>query len=113
MFYVYILANKPHGTLYIGYTGDLSLRMIQHKRKYNKGFSNRYNLDKLVWNERHETKAAAFARERQMKEWNRSWKIKRIEALNPEWEDLSFALRGGHNTAGFDLRCKSSRPSVG
>ncbi|NNC36716.1 MAG: GIY-YIG nuclease family protein [Hyphomonadaceae bacterium] len=89
MFYVYMVTNKPNGTLYIGQTDDLSKRAFEHKTKVYPGFSRKYGCTKLVWFERHETRASAVLRETRMKEWKRSWKIRRIMKLNPDWNDLS------------------------
>ena len=88
-FYVYIITNKPNGVLYIGFTNDLSRRILEHKRKQTKGFSSKYNLSKLVYWEEFETSYEAFMRERQMKKWKRIWKIELIEKDNPEWKDLA------------------------
>ncbi|PHQ68173.1 MAG: GIY-YIG nuclease [Robiginitomaculum sp.] len=92
MFFVYILANKQNGTLYLGHTDDLGERILQHKLKANYGFSSKYNCVRLVWFETHETRESAFKRERQMKKWNRAWKLRRIETNNPEWDDLYDGL---------------------
>jgi len=88
-FYVYILTNKPNGTLYIGLTNDLKKRVQQHKRKQVKGFTEKYNLSKLVYYESFLNHNEAFQRERRMKKWNRQWKINLIIVKNPEWKDLS------------------------
>ncbi|PHS76217.1 MAG: GIY-YIG nuclease [Robiginitomaculum sp.] len=90
--YAYILANKQNGTLYLGHTDDLGERILQHKLKINYGFSSQYNCVHLVWFETHETRASAFKRERQMKKWNRAWKMRRIETDNPDWVDLYDGL---------------------
>jgi putative endonuclease len=87
-FYVYILASQRNGTLYIGYTDDLSRRMIEHKEGVFRGFAWKYGVDRLGWFEAHETRDAAWTRERQMKKWRRAWKIELIERLNPDWRDL-------------------------
>ena len=87
-FYVYILASKKNGTLYIGITDNLEKRVWEHKEKIFKGFTAKYGVDKLVWYEAHGTRASAFSRERAMKKWNRQWKINLIEKENPYWEDL-------------------------
>ena len=88
-FYVYIVASKRNGTLYIGSTDDISRRMIEHKAKTFGGFTAKYGVDKLVWFEEHETRDSAFQRERKLKVWRRAWKIALIERSNPEWRDLS------------------------
>lgn len=87
-YYVYILANKRNGTLYIGSTSGLAKRVWQHKNKAVEGFTKKYGVDKLVHYEVAETQEAAAQRERQLKKWNRAWKIRLIEEKNPEWEDL-------------------------
>jgi putative endonuclease len=86
--YVYILTNKPNGTLYIGVTSDLIKRIYEHKEKLADGFTKQYGLDLLVYYEIHDSIEAAILREKQMKEWKREWKIKRIEEHNPTWRDL-------------------------
>jgi putative endonuclease len=88
MFYVYLLASKPYGTLYIGVTSDLPKRIFEHKSKAVPGFTNRYGIDKLVWFEVHDAAEAAIRREKQIKEWRRNWKISLIEQENPHWVDL-------------------------
>ncbi|MDJ0780038.1 MAG: GIY-YIG nuclease family protein [Gammaproteobacteria bacterium] len=85
---VYILTNKPDGVLYIGVTTNLAQRTWQHRQKLVDGFSKKYNLRRLVWFERHESIVSAITREKQMKKWNRDWKIQLIEAANPAWNDL-------------------------
>lgn len=87
-FFVYILASKRNGTLYTGSTDDLGKRVREHKTKATPGFTSKYGVDKLVWYETHDTRDASLARERQIKEWKRSWKLELIEAFNPNWEDL-------------------------
>jgi putative endonuclease len=88
-FYVYILANKPNGVLYVGMTNELERRIAEHKGKQIRGFTHKYNVDKLVYFEEFETYNEAFQRERQMKKWKRDWKIELIENMNPEWRDLA------------------------
>jgi putative endonuclease len=88
MFFVYVLASKPHGTLYIGSTSDLVRRVWDHKVKAVPGFTAKYGVDRLVWFERHDTLESAMIRERRIKGWNRSWKIQLIEQDNPQWIDL-------------------------
>ena len=86
--YVYILTNKPNGTLYIGVTSNLPKRVAEHKAKVVEGFTAKYGLDRLVYYEVADTMEAAITREKQMKEWKRAWKVKRILDTNPEWCDL-------------------------
>jgi putative endonuclease len=86
--YVYMLASKPYGTLYIGSTVDLARRVYEHKEKAIPGFTAKYGVDKLVWFEEQETIAAARYREHQIKEWKRDWKITLIEKGNPQWVDM-------------------------
>jgi len=88
MFYVYLLASKPYGTLYVGVTSDLVKRVWEHKNKAVPGFAARYNVDRLVWFEAHESAEAAIRREKQIKEWKRAWKISLLESDNPHWTDL-------------------------
>jgi putative endonuclease len=87
-FFVYILANRRNGTLYIGMTDDLVKRIWQHRNNVIPGFTQRYDVKILVWYERHESRESAFARERKMKKWNRAWKLELIEKSNPDWRDL-------------------------
>ncbi len=85
---VYILANNPIGTLYIGVTSDLVQRVWQHKSDFEEGFTKDYGVHRLVWYEVHETMESAIAREKALKKWNRAWKIELIEKTNPKWTDL-------------------------
>lgn len=87
-YYVYILASKRNGTLYIGVTSDIVRRVGQHRERLIDGFTQRYDIKRLVWFETHEDVKAAITREKQLKKWNRSWKIKLIQAGNPDWRDL-------------------------
>ena len=91
---VYILASKPNGTLYTGVTSDLVKRIYQHKSHLTEGFTDRYDVDRLVWFEMHATMESAIQREKAIKKWRRAWKIKRIERSNPEWRDLYPDLLG-------------------
>lgn len=91
-YFVYILASKKNGTLYIGVTNDLTRRIDEHKRGLVEGFTKKYNVKNLVYFEQTEDVESAITREKQMKEWQRSWKIKLIEKNNPEWKDLSLDL---------------------
>jgi putative endonuclease len=88
-FYVYILASKKNGVLYIGVTNDINRRVLEHKKKLVKGFSSRYNVDKLVYLESFKLIKESIQREKQLKKWNRDWKIELIEKDNPEWNDLA------------------------
>lgn len=87
-YYVYILTNKKHGTLYIGVTNNLIRRVDEHRRGVHEGFTKRYNLKKLVWFDVTDDVSAAIWREKCMKKWYREWKIRLIEESNPEWRDL-------------------------
>ena len=92
MFYVYILASKPYGTLYIGTTSDLAWRVWEHKNNVVPGFTKRYGVHHLVWFETHQSRDAALQREKQIKDWKRDWKINLIERENRHWRDLSLTL---------------------
>ena len=87
-FFVYILASRRNGTLYIGMTGDLTRRYFQHRLETLPGFTKRYGVKMLVWFEEHGSRQSALVRERQMKNWNRKWKLDLIERTNPQWRDL-------------------------
>ena len=93
MFFVYILARQPHGTLYVGVTSHLVQRIWEHKCKAVPGFTAKYGVDRLVWFEPHQDWESAIRREKQIKEWKRAWKIQLIEADNPHWIDLYYDLR--------------------
>jgi len=85
---VYILANQRNGTLYVGVSSDLVKRIWIHKNDFIEGFSKQYGVHSLVFYELHANMAAAITREKQIKKWNRSWKMELIESTNPEWKDL-------------------------
>jgi putative endonuclease len=87
-YFVYILASKKNGTLYIGVTNNLVRRVIEHKEKLVKGFTYNYNVDKLVYYEVFESRELAIRREKAVKKWYRNWKIELIEQSNKNWEDL-------------------------
>lgn len=87
-FCVYILASKRNGTLYIGVTSDLLKRIWQHKNKLVEGFTQKYNVNRLVYFEIHPGAESAIIREKQMKKWKRAWKLRLIEGKNPKWKDL-------------------------
>jgi putative endonuclease len=84
----YILTNRRNGTLYVGMTDDLVKRIWMHKTEVLAGFTKEYGVKILVWYEVHESRESAFARERQIKKWNRAWKLELIEKMNPSWRDL-------------------------
>ncbi len=88
-YYVYILANKSNTTLYIGVTRDLKRRLYEHKNKLVKGFTERYNINKLVYFEDTNDVSVAIEREKQLKSWNRARKNALVETINPDWCDLS------------------------
>ncbi len=89
---VYILASKRNGTLYIGVTSDLSKRIYEHKNHTFDGFTKKYHIHILVYYECTTNVSAALIREKQMKKWNRKWKLGLIEKENPDWKDLSDGL---------------------
>jgi putative endonuclease len=90
--FVYILASKRNGTLYIGVTNNLPRRVAEHKAKLVPGFTRKYSIDLLVYFEAFDSILEARAREHAMKRWRRAWKIELIEKLNPDWRDLSDQL---------------------
>ena len=91
-YYVYLLASRRNGTLYIGVTNDLVKRAWEHKNNIVEGFTQKYNVHKLVYYEIATDIESAITREKQMKKWRRQWKIKLIEKDNPGWEDLYCSL---------------------
>jgi putative endonuclease len=91
-FFVYILANRYKGTLYVGVTNDLGRRVGEHKSKIAPGFTRRHGVDRLVYFEEYASILDARARERVLKRWRRDWKIKLIENVNPNWRDLTDDL---------------------
>lgn len=86
--FVYIMASRRNGTIYIGVTSDLPKRVWQHREGVIEGFTKKYGCKMLVWFERHDDIEGAIRREKQMKEWKRSWKLREIEEMNPDWDDL-------------------------
>lgn len=90
--YVYILASRRNGTLYVGVTSDLVKRIWEHKSDLVEGFTKRYGVHTLVWYEVHEDILGAITREKTIKEWKRKWKLELIEKKNPEWRDLYSEL---------------------
>ncbi len=91
-YYVYILASKRNGTLYIGITSNLFKRIYEHKNNLVEGFTKKYNIHNLVYYEITEDVNNAISREKQLKRWKRNWKIELIEKNNPKWKDLYFEL---------------------
>ena len=87
-YYVYILASKPRGTLYVGVTNNLIRRVFEHQNKLIEGFTERYDVSLLVWYESSESIESAITYEKKLKRWRREWKIEMIENQNPEWVDL-------------------------
>jgi putative endonuclease len=86
--YVYIMTNKPYGTLYTGVTSELVKRVWQHREGLAEGFTREHGLKVLVWYERHDSMLEAIAREKRIKRWHRDWKVNLVQAMNPKWDDL-------------------------
>ena len=86
--YVYLLASRKQGTLYIGVTRDLIRRTYEHKSKQVPGFTSRYDVRRLVWFETYDDPTTAITREKEIKKWRREWKVALIEKENPDWRDL-------------------------
>jgi putative endonuclease len=99
--YVYLLASKKHGTLYLGVTNDIVRRGYGHRTKAVQAFTRRYGVDKLVWFEIYDDAMTAIAREKELKKWRRDWKIRLIEAENPGWVDLYPGIANRHRGYGF------------
>ncbi len=93
-YYVYILASRKLGTLYVGVTRDLVRRIGEHKHKVTPGFTERYNVDRLVWFECFDDALNAIKYEKEIKKWRRAWKIELIEKENPDWRDLYPEILG-------------------
>jgi putative endonuclease len=91
-YHVYMLASRRHGTLYIGVTNDLRRRVSEHRSKVVSGFTAQYDVGRLVWYESYARIDEAIAREKALERWRRDWKIRMIEEMNPEWEDLYLSL---------------------
>jgi len=90
--WVYILASRPNGVLYVGVTSELVRRVYEHREGLIAGFTKRYAVKRLVWFERHEDIVAAIRREKMIKEWRRAYKVRLIVAGNPQWDDLYQAI---------------------
>jgi putative endonuclease len=86
--YVYVMSNRPNGTLYVGVTADVLRRVYEHRVGTVAGFTQRYGLKRLVYFERHEEIVSALQREKAIKGWRRAWKVRLIQQFNPGWEDL-------------------------
>ena len=91
-YWVYILASKPGGTLYVGVTNNLVRRVYEHREGLADGFTKRYGLKRLVYYERFEDIRDAIQREKTMKHWPRAWKVRLVHGMNPEWDDLYETL---------------------
>src|SRR6266540_4507578 len=91
-FYVYLLASGRNGTLYVGVTSNLIKRVWEHKESVVEGFTSEYGVNRLVWYEHHDSAEGAITREKQLKKWNRAWKIRLIEESNPYWHDLYASI---------------------
>ncbi|MGC2114551.1 MAG: GIY-YIG nuclease family protein [Pseudolabrys sp.] len=91
-FYVYILANRRYGVLYVGVTNSLANRMSQHRQKLSPGFTNAYGVTRLVYFEEFSSIIEARARERSLKRWRRAWKFDLVDQLTPEWRDLAHEI---------------------
>lgn len=85
---VYIMASKRNGTLYVGVTSDLAVRVWQHRNDVVEGFTKKYGVHMLVYFELHDDMESAIVREKRLKKWNREWKLRLIEEMNPDWDDL-------------------------
>jgi putative endonuclease len=92
--FVYLMASRKGGTLYLGVTRDLVRRVYQHKNKSTPGFTSRYDVDRLVWFETYDDPTSAIEREKDIKKWRREWKVRLIEEINPDWKDLYSDICG-------------------
>ena len=90
--WIYIMTNRPNGTLYLGVTSDLTRRVRAHQAGFGSSFTSRYKLYRLVYSEPHEDIRTAIQPETSVKRWPRAWKVRLIVAANPEWADLAFSL---------------------
>jgi putative endonuclease len=87
-YYVYILASRKDGAIYLGVTNDLTRRIYEHRIKAVRSFTSKYNITHLVWFEIYDDPISAISREKELKKWRRAWKVQLIEAKNPQWNDL-------------------------
>lgn len=97
--YVYMLANEPYGTIYIGVTSDLLRRLYEHRNGLVHGFTKKYGLKMLVYYEAHDRIDDAILREKKLKNWHRDWKIDLINQHNPDWKDLSISLMDAESSS--------------
>jgi putative endonuclease len=111
-FFVYMLTSARNGTLYIGVTSNLTQRIHQHKEKIIEGFTSKYNVSTLVWYEAHDNAESAITREKQLKKWNRAWKLKLIEENNLKWRDLYEDLLPAESAESKELESSSKRTSA-
>ena len=93
-YWVYIVADKPNGTIYTGFTSDIARRSYEHRHKLYDGFSKKYKTERLVWCGEFPTAMEAIAFEKKIKKWRREWKVGLIEKENPDWNDLFDVLNG-------------------
>jgi putative endonuclease len=114
--FVYLLASRPDGTLYIGVTNDLPKRAWQHKEGSVEGLTKKYGIESLVWYEQADSVESAIVREKQIKKCNRAWKVELIEASNPAWNDLHDVIvtqvdsrLRGNDTESTRFSCQSKR----
>jgi len=91
-YYIYIIASRKDGAIYIGVTNGIIRRIYEHRTKVTRGFTWKYNITRLVWFEIYEDPISAISREKELKKWKRAWKIEVIEAQNPEWNDLYVSI---------------------
>jgi putative endonuclease len=87
-YFVYIVASRKDGAIYVGITNDIVRRIFEHRTKAVPGFASKYNITRLVWFEIYDDPISAISREKELKKWKRAWKIQLIEAQNPQWNDL-------------------------
>jgi putative endonuclease len=87
-YYVYILASRKDGAIYVGVTNDIVRRIYEHRRKALPSFTSKYNITRLVWFEIYDDPISAITRDKELKKWRRTWKVQLIEAQNPEWKDV-------------------------
>jgi putative endonuclease len=87
-YFVYIIASRKDGAIYIGVSNDIVRRIYEHRNNVVPGFASKYNITRLVWFEMYDDPISAISREKELKKWKRSWKVQLIEAENPQWNDL-------------------------